>query len=162
MDPHHITLRKMTPEQFREATAHREAEAISELTRFMTEDQAREKVREGAAFYLPDGLETPGHQLLVAHNPAEEIVGDLWVGPDPNAATGTDRSAWLYDIYVFEPFRRRGYGSAILAAVERLLTAQGTTRLGLNVNGDNAAAIALYRSRGYAVSSMYLDKTLRP
>ncbi|MGW0179767.1 GNAT family N-acetyltransferase [Nocardia sp. NPDC003345] len=152
----------MTPEQFDDATAHRELEAVRELTRFMSEDLARKKVREGAALYLPDGLDTPGHQLLVAHGSAEQAVGDLWIGPDPNAATGTERAAWLYDIYVFEPFRRRGYGSAILTAAEELLTAQGATRLGLNVNGDNAAAIALYRSRGYTVSSMYLDKALRP
>ncbi|MGW4369310.1 GNAT family N-acetyltransferase [Nocardia takedensis] len=52
----------------------------------------------------------------MAENAAGEIVGDLWIGPDPREATGTERSAWLYDIYVFEPFRRRGYGSAVLAA----------------------------------------------
>lgn len=34
------------------------------------------------------------------------------------------------------------------------------TRLGLNVVGDNAAAIALYQSRGYVVFSMYMVKTL--
>ncbi|WP_431952266.1 GNAT family N-acetyltransferase [Nocardia lijiangensis] len=161
MDPHHVTLRKMTSAQFRAATRHREIESVRELAKFMSEDLAREKVRAGAELYLPDGPDTEGHQLLVAESAAGETVGDLWIGPDPRQATATGRSAWLYDIYVFESYRRRGYGSAILAAAERLVTEQGTTRLGLNVVGDNVAAIALYRSCGYTVSSMHLDKTLR-
>ncbi|WP_063034528.1 GNAT family N-acetyltransferase [Nocardia grenadensis] len=162
MDPHHVTLRKMTPAQFRAATTHREIESVRELAKFMSENSAREKVRAGAELYLPDGPDTQGHQLLVAQNTVGQTVGDLWIGPDPREATSTGRSAWLYDIYVFKPFRRLGYGSAILDAAERLVTEQGTTRLGLNVVGDNTAAIALYRSRGYTVSSMYLDKTLPP
>ncbi|MGN2639399.1 GNAT family N-acetyltransferase [Nocardia takedensis] len=63
----------------------------------------------------------------MAENAAGEIVGDLWIGPGPREATGTERSAWLYDIYVFEPFRRRGYGSAALAAAERLIGEDGVT-----------------------------------
>ncbi|MFG2563785.1 GNAT family N-acetyltransferase, partial [Streptomyces sp. NPDC048496] len=71
------------------------------------------------------------------------------------------RAAWLHDINVFAPFRRRGYGSAILAAAaEELVAREGWTSLGLNVFGDNEAAVALYRRNGYDVSSMSLRKSL--
>ncbi|WP_459545641.1 GNAT family N-acetyltransferase [Nocardia sp. X0981] len=160
MDIPKVTLRKMTEAEYEQATRHREAEGARELGRFMPADEAWKRARQGTAHFLPAGRDTEGHHLVVAENEDGEVVGDAWVGPDPQATTGTADSAWLYDIDVHEPFRRRGYGSAILAAVERLVADGGGTRLGLNVVGDNAAAIALYRRSGYRISSIHMDKEL--
>ena len=153
-----VTLRKMTDSEYRAATEHREAASVAALMRTMPEEAAREKVRRGTARFLPDGLEAVGHHLLTAETEAGEAVGNAWVGPDPAHAPGAATSAWLYDINVFAPFRRSGYGSAILAAVEALVAREGMTALGLNVVGDNEAAIALYRRGGYDVSSMVMRK----
>lgn len=150
-----VTLRRMTAAEYEAATAHREAESVRVLSRTMPEDLARERVAQGTARFLPDGLDTAGHHLLTAENDQGEAVGNAWVGTDPG---GNAESAWLYDINVFEPHQRRGYGTAILAAVEDLIAAEGRSALGLNVNGDNAAAIALYRRSGYDVASMVLRK----
>lgn len=155
MTAQQVTLRTMTTAEYRAATEHREAESVRVLSRTMAEDLARERVAQGTARFLPDGLETPGHHLLTAENEAGEAVGNAWAGPDPSGAAA---SAWLYDINVFEPHRRHGYGAAILAAVEELIAADGRTALGLNVVGDNAAAIALYRRAGYDVASMVMRK----
>jgi GNAT superfamily N-acetyltransferase len=153
-----VTLRKMTPAEYHAATEHREAESVRVLLRTMPEESARERVQRGTARFLPDGVDTTGHHLLTAENESGVAVGNAWVGPDP--ASGTASSAWLYDINVFAPFRRSGYGSAILAAVESLISDEGKTALGLNVVGDNEAAIALYRGSGYEVSSMVMRKEL--
>lgn len=161
MDESKVTLRKMTEAEYEQATRHREAEGARELGRFMPEEEAWTRSRQGTAHFLPAGRDTEGHHLVVAENAAGEVVGSAWLGPDPQETTGTADSAWLYDITVYEPFRRRGYGSAIIAAVEQLVVAEGGTRLGLNVVGDNTAAIALYRRSGYRVSSMHMDKELR-
>lgn len=155
-----VTLRKMTPAEYRAATEHREAESVRVLSRAMPEELARERVRHGTARFLPDGLDTAGHHLLTAQNESGEAVGNAWAGPDPTQASGTATSAWLYDINVFAPFRRLGYGSAILAALEELIAAEGKTALGLNVVGDNEAAIALYRRNGYEVASMSMRKAI--
>jgi ribosomal protein S18 acetylase RimI-like enzyme len=88
-------------------------------------------------------------------------VGNAWSGPDPRQAAGTASSAWLYDINVFPTFRRRGYGSAVLSAAEELVAREGWTSLGLNVSGDNEAAIALYHRNGYGVESMSLRKSVQ-
>ncbi|MGW1192192.1 GNAT family N-acetyltransferase [Streptomyces sp. NPDC002559] len=96
----------------------------------------------------------------MAENGSGEVVGNAWIGPDPGQASGTADSAWLYDINVFEPFRRRGYGSAILAAAEELVAREGRTALALDVVGGNEAAIAMYRHSGYEVSSMSMRKNL--
>lgn len=149
-----VTLRPMTAVEYEQAARVREVESLRELAKVMSEEEARERLRQGTARFLPQGLQTPGHHLVVAENGRGEVVGDAWLGPDPSGAAG---SAFLYDINVYEAFRRNGYGSAILAAVEEL-AAGG--RLRLNVNGDNAAAIALYRRSGYEVSSMVMSKDL--
>lgn len=95
---------------------------------------------------------------MAAENEAGEIVGNAWVGPDPRQSAG---AAWLYDINVFPAFRRRGYGSAILAAAEALTAREGWTSLGLNVFGGNEGAIALYRRNGYDVSSISMHKSVQ-
>lgn len=148
----------MTPAEYRAATEHREAESLRVLSGLMPEHLARERVRQGTARFLPDGLDTAGHHLLTADNDAGQPVGNLWIGPDPGRTVGTADCAWLYDINVFAPFRRLGYGSAILAAAEALVAGEGKTAVALNVVGDNAAAIALYRRNGYQVSSMSMRK----
>ncbi|GHB74697.1 N-acetyltransferase [Streptomyces viridiviolaceus] len=161
MDAQKVTLRKMTPSEYDVATEHREAETARELGKFMPQELARERARQGTAQFLPDGLDTAGHHLVVAENGSGEVVGNAWIGPDPRQAAGTTSSAWLYDINVFAPFRRHGYGSAILAAAEELVAREGKTSLNLNVVGDNAIAIAMYQRNGYEVSSMYLSKSVQ-
>ncbi|MER5478634.1 GNAT family N-acetyltransferase [Streptomyces sp. NPDC002734] len=161
MDTQKVTLRKMTPAEYEAATEHREGETARALGKFMPEELAAERARQGTAQFLPDGLDTPGHHLVVAENSSGEVVGNAWIGPDPRQAAGTADSAWLYDINVFPPYRRHGYGSALLAAAENLVAAEGRTSLNLNVVGDNTGAIALYRSSGYEVATMYLSKNLR-
>ncbi len=155
-----VSLRKMTQAEYQAATEFRESESVRVLSKLIPEELARERVRRGTAKFLPDGLDTAGHHLLAAENETGEVVGNAWVGPDPNQVSGSATSAWLYDINVFEPFRRRGYGSGILAAAEQLIAAEGKTALALNVVGDNHAAIELYRQNGYDVSSMSMRKRL--
>ena len=160
MSAQKVILRRMTPAEYEAATEHREAESLRALSRLMPEELARERVRRGTARFLPDGLATAGHHLMTAQNELGEAVGNAWIGPDPGQGGANASAAWLYDINVFVPFRRRGYGTAILAAAEALVASEGMTALGLNVVGDNEAAIALYRRSGYEVSSMSMRKTI--
>ncbi|MGW4695881.1 N-acetyltransferase family protein [Kitasatospora cineracea] len=161
METRQVTLRKMTPAEYAAATERREAETARELGRFMDAESAWERAREGTAQFLPDGLDTDRHHLVAAENRAGEVVGDAWIGPDPRRAADAESSAWLYDIDVRAEFRRRGYGSAILAAAEALVAREGWTSLGLNVFGSNEAAVALYRRNGYDVASMSLRKNVQ-
>lgn len=60
-------------------------------------------------------------------------------------------AARLYSIAVARPARGTGLGAALLAAAERGARRRGADRLRLEARTDNAAAIALYESRGYRV-----------
>jgi len=58
--------------------------------------------------------------------------------------------ARLFSIAVDPAFRGRDLGAALLAAAETAARALGCTSMRLEVSPQNAAAVALYRSRGYA------------
>lgn len=109
--------------------------------------------------FLPQGLATERHRLLVAESTIGQVVGYAWVGLEEPRTKTTD-TAWLYDISVEEPYRRSGYGRAILAAVEAVAREAGATQLGLNVFGHNEPAISLYQTCGYEVSTQQMAKRL--
>jgi ribosomal protein S18 acetylase RimI-like enzyme len=159
MDQPRVTLRAMSADEYRSYVDQVQAAVVRELVATMPEEEARATAAGGIARYLPEGVATPHHTLLIAEDAAGTAVGNAWVGPDPHRAEGSD-AAWLYDINVYPQARRSGYGSAILAAVEALVRRDGKSRLGLNVVGTNEAAIALYRKNGYAVMTMQMSKAL--
>jgi GNAT superfamily N-acetyltransferase len=159
MDRPPVTLRAMTEDEYRSYVGEMQAAVVAELVATMPEEEARAKAAGGIAHYLPDGVATANHTIVIAEDAAGTPVGNAWVGPDPHRAEGSD-AAWLYDINVYPHARRKGYGSAILAEVEGLVVRDGKARLGLNVVGTNVAAIALYRKSGYAVSTVQMSKPL--
>ena len=58
----------------------------------------------------------------------------------------------LDKLYVRHDARRRGFGSRLLDHVEREARALGAARLWLQVNRNNAQAIAAYRRNGFDVA----------
>lgn len=90
-----------------------------------------------------------GHRRWTATNTAGESVGWLWVTP-PRAGMPSD-SAFLYQITVKPGQRRKGYGRAMLAAVEATLKADGVAELRLNTYDTNMPARQLYAGAGYEV-----------
>ena len=155
-----MTLRAMTADEYRTYVDEVQETVVRELVATMPEEEARAKAAGGIAQYLPAGVATPDHILVIAEAADGTPVGGAWVGPDPHRAEGSG-AAWLYDINVQPQARRRGYGSAILTEVEALVVSEGKAGLGLNVVGTNEAAIALYRKNGYTVTTMQMSKALR-
>jgi ribosomal protein S18 acetylase RimI-like enzyme len=56
---------------------------------------------------------------------------------------------WLEDLYVDAKARGRGLGRMLTQAVIDRATARGCRRVELDVNSENPAALALYRSLGF-------------
>lgn len=107
---------------------------------------------------LPRGVRTPRMLVLRGVDGRNEPVGRAWVGLDhPRGAPGT---AFLYDIEVLEDRRGAGLGAALLAAVEAEVRSAGIDALELNVFGQNQAAIHLYSTAGYAVTTQQMRKQL--
>lgn len=154
-----VTLRAMRQDEYENYTARRDMEYVQSLAESMPAEAAVEKARQDRAQFLPQGLATERQRLLVVENTTGQVVGHVWVGLEEPRTKTTD-TAWLYDISVEEPYQRSGYGKAILAAVEAVAREAGATRLGLNVFGHNVAAISLYRTCGYEVTTQQMAKRL--
>lgn len=57
----------------------------------------------------------------------------------------------ICNVAVIDSARRKGVATALMAAVEELAAKSGGGTVYLEVNETNAAAIALYRKRGYEI-----------
>ncbi len=119
--------------------------------------EALERAQKEFDHLLPDGVNTKNHFLYSLVNEDGEKVGLLWYQLDDMRPTKT---AFIYDFVVFEPFRRRGYGSAALAALEERLRSLEVQKIELHVFGHNTVAQALYRKAGYEVTGLYMTRIL--
>ncbi|HEY1198571.1 MAG TPA: GNAT family N-acetyltransferase [Thermoplasmata archaeon] len=105
---------------------------------------------------LPAGRETPNHFFFTIHSgPTEEKVGAIWFAVQP-------RGGFVYDLLVFEPFRRRGYAQEAMRLIEEVARQKGVQRLSLQVFGDNPGARRLYAKLGYTEMAMMMSKPLAP
>ncbi len=107
---------------------------------------------------LPEGRSTPNHYLMqiVAPNSAE-VVGWLWWAVTERSGI---REAFIFDIKVFEQFRRQGYARLALQEMEELVRKTGLSRIGLHVFAYNQPAQALFVGLGFAVTSLNMHKIL--
>ncbi len=139
----------------------------------LVRDYARDKVQAGAWSsedaprraaadvdgLLPDGTETEDHYLYLLRDrsPAEE-VGVVWLAV---LDSGVGRSVWIYDVQIYEPFRRKGHATRALRAVEGRAIELGAESVELHVFGHNPAARALYEKVGYETTSVVMRRRLR-
>jgi ribosomal protein S18 acetylase RimI-like enzyme len=90
-------------------------------------------------------LARDGHHLLLAYD------GDAAVGMVSGIETAHPDKATemlLYELGVAEHARRRGIGSALVAALADLARARGCSGMWVAVDADNAPALATYRAAG--------------
>jgi RimJ/RimL family protein N-acetyltransferase len=67
---------------------------------------------------------------------------------------------FLYDLYIYDEFQKKGYGTAALAEFEKKAREMGAKRIGLHVFEANAGARKLYQREGFRVNSRNMSKNL--
>lgn len=121
-----------------------------------TKQESLAKAREETGKLLPAGRETPNHYFFtIVAGPADEKVGAVWLAIEP-------RGGFIYDLVVFEPYRRRGYAEAAMRLTEQVAREKGAARIGLHVFADNRAARNLYGKLGYSETDVIMYKPLVP
>ncbi|HNX48072.1 MAG TPA: GNAT family N-acetyltransferase [Methanomassiliicoccales archaeon] len=106
---------------------------------------------------LPDGLRTEGHHFYKALDAGtDERVGQLWLRVEP----GEDRKGFIYDVFIDEDKRGKGYGRAMMLAIETKAKRMKIDSLALHVFAYNDAARHLYETLGYEVKSLNMMKVL--
>ncbi len=89
-------------------------------------------------------------------NENDEKVGILWYAALPRQPG----LAFIYDFEIYETFRRRGYASQALAALEQDAKGRDLKHIELHVFGHNAAARALYKKAGYVETNVMMAKNI--
>lgn len=81
-----------------------------------------------------------------------------------SAMAGYDgHRGWVNYLAVDPAHRGRGHARALMAEIERLLTALGCPKLNLQVRADNEAALGFYAALGYSPdAAVSLGKRLVP
>jgi ribosomal protein S18 acetylase RimI-like enzyme len=121
-----------------------------------SQDEALERSQKEFEGYLPQGIHTPNNYLFTLMNENGEKVGILWYAILPNQPG----LAFIYDFEIHEPFRRRGYASQALAALEQDAKGRGLKQIELHVFGHNTAARALYNKAGYVETNVMMTKKI--
>ena len=155
-----IRVRTMTPSEYDEWQTTIAADYAAEQVRAgrWAAEGAVQRARDENSELLPRGLDTERMLLLQSVTESGVAVGRAWVALDhPRGAPDT---AFLYDIEIDAAFRGQGYGRALLDAVEAATSAAGAGSLELNVFGTNTAAIRLYETNGYSVTTQQMRKQL--
>jgi len=84
-------------------------------------------------------------------------VGVLWFKSDLDSSRG---SGHMFDLHIFETFRRRGYARQAMLELEKVARGMGLRQLGLHVFAHSRAARSLYERLGYSVAGLNLLKDL--
>ncbi len=111
------------------------------------EEGAIERSREDHNRLLPEGIKTKNNHLFeIKENNHGQIVGHIWIAIDEQL---NQKSAFIYDIEIYEAFRRKGFAKSVLRNVEDFVMKSDIYSIGLHVFNHNEAAIALYTELGY-------------
>lgn len=119
---------------------------------------ALERARNSYNSLLPQGIETQENYIfIIKETISNEKVGHIWVKVEEAVPT---KPAFIYDVEIYENYRRKGYGKSALQAIEKYVSTLGAKSLGLHVFSHNSAARALYESAGYRVSGHNMQKII--
>lgn len=108
---------------------------------------------------LPLGHATPDHHFFQVHDERQEVdVGFLWLAVRHRAGEGI---GYVYSIKIQPEFRGRGHARAALDRVAEFARGRGLAVIALHVFAFNTGAQALYRSAGYGVTGLNMQKRLQ-
>jgi ribosomal protein S18 acetylase RimI-like enzyme len=157
-----LRLRPLRDDEFPEFLAFLRKEYVRSMVEEagMTTEAAEDKADADHASLFPDRAPQPHHRIsLIEEATTGARAGHLFWGE--RQPPGSLRSrAYLYELYVEEPFRRRGVGRRVLELLEDEARAEGLPGIDLNVWGGNAGARALYRAAGFDEKAVFMSKEL--
>ena len=120
--------------------------------------EARARSIEAHQRLLPEGISTPGQFLFMARDAqSRTAVGYIWLSVEKNVIVP---SGFIYALLIYERFRGKGYGTALMKAAEAKARELGLKRLMLHVFAQNPVAIHLYERSGYCITSINMMREI--
>jgi ribosomal protein S18 acetylase RimI-like enzyme len=154
-----VVLAPMSRSEFdhRAAALRRRYAGNLQHERGMSQADAEVEALRQMTVILPRGFDSD-LTILRSAQVGNNTVGWVWVSLP--GAPGRPEMAWVHNIDVDPDYQSKGYGKAMLLAVEEELRQMSVTRLGLNVFGHNERAIRLYESLGFEVMAQQMAKEI--
>lgn len=122
------------------------------------QEDARQLAEEAFESLLPEGLSSPDQYLYgLVDETRDRRIGFLWYGLRDG---DQGKFVALYEFVIFEAYRRQGYGTESLRALEKRVKQLGVSKIVLHVFGHNEAARALYKKLGYVERNVTMAKEL--
>jgi ribosomal protein S18 acetylase RimI-like enzyme len=121
-------------------------------------EEAEEKATSDHAALFPGGNPQPDHHMYVVEPETGEPVGHVFWAK--RQAPGSAWRGFLYQLYIDEPFRGRGFGRQAMELLEAEVRAEGLPGIDLNVWGGNELARSLYRKLGFEERAIFMSKEL--
>jgi ribosomal protein S18 acetylase RimI-like enzyme len=151
-----IRLRPLREDEFAQFLERARGEYVRSLVEEagFTAEAAEQKATADHAAVFTDGAAQPHHRIAYLEDDEGRRVGYAFWAPRRG-----DR-AFLYELFIDEPFRGRGLGARALELIESEARADGLVGIDLNVWGGNAVARRLYRSAGYSERAVEMSKEL--
>ena len=142
-----VILRNMTAAEFAAFCDYSIQDRARELMQAgaFPHEQAMAEAQKEIAGLLPDGLHTERHQLMTIEE-ERTPVGFLWT---LHEETNGQKQSFLCDFVIHAAYRRKGYATAALHAMEQAAAQAGCQESVLFVADANDAANALYEKCGY-------------
>ncbi len=115
---------------------------------------AEETLKEG----LPEGVFTPDNYMISIESTKEEnkpVIGYLWY-----KLQESDKSVFIYDFYIFEKYRAKGYGKSSIKALENKLEKSSIKNIKLRVAYKNKSALELYKKSGFEITGYNMIKKI--
>jgi len=124
------------------------------------EDEALKRSEKAFRELLPGGVDTADQHLCSIIDEASGCsVGVLWFAREDRYPKPV---AYVFDLLVYEPYRRQGYAEQAMLAMENQVKAMGLDEISLHVFGHNWSARHLYEKLGYETTNVYMSKKLCP
>ncbi|MCG7845376.1 MAG: GNAT family N-acetyltransferase [Methanomassiliicoccales archaeon] len=156
VDVHLVPMTKEDFEVMRGASIKRYAEENVKVG-YWTPDEALQRSIDAHEHLLSNGLKTEGHHLFKAlDQEKEKVVGHIWIKVEP----GEERRGFIYDVFIAEEHRDKGYGRAMMLALEAKAKRMKLDSLALHMFAYNKVAQHLYESLGYELKSVNMMKRL--
>lgn len=119
------------------------------------ESESLEKSRNEFEKLLPQGLNSEDNFLYTLYD-GDDAVGMIWM----KARSQPSKSGFIYDVFIEERFRGKGYGKSLMLLLEEKAREMELKSLALHVFGSNHVARKLYETIGYEASNLQMSKTL--
>jgi len=126
---------------------HATAEEFDAYREYTINDSSPDRTtRKDFERLLPDGLKTRNQHLLSIRGAEGAQIGFLW-WTVIDRTSGTE--AFVLDLVIFPPFRRRGYAKEAMRRLEDHVSELGLVTISLSVSEHNIAARSLYTALNY-------------